>query len=269
MPLVDSEIKVFLTNGSIDCTDQTFIKNGNEQCITNIGYDLRAGSFAKDGKMRDSCEVNPGESVFVESVEIIRFDKDTIGRLSLKNSRIRMGFTMDAPTYQPGHETKIYFRLTNVSNEVLMLNANEQYATLIFEQLQKSPENPYNGTFQNEFSFKGLADYKSEYADQIKSLGDKIKDLHSLERSIYGNVITILTIFVAIFTILNVNISLAGAGFSGMVFLCFNVAVLGSVSFLALLLTELIQEKGCRHRILWFIPAICLIAVAVLICINF
>lgn len=264
MLLVDSEIKTFLLNSEIDGTAQTWIKNGREDCVTNIGYDLRAARFAKNKSMQESCELNPGESVFVESEEVVRFDNNTCGIVSLKNSRIRMGFTLDAPTYQPGHTTKIYFRLTNVSNDVLVLSAGERYAMLMFQQLEKAPEVPYQGAFEKEFSFKGLGDYKSQYAEQIKSIDGKIKDLKTLEKSIYGNVISLLSVFVAVFTLLNVNISLAQGSARRGVFLLFNLAVLGSISFLSLFMDALIHKEKTAPKWLWIFPILCFAAIFVL-----
>lgn len=263
MLLVDSEIRTFLTNGKIAGTElaeakQTAIAHGDEDCITNIGYDLRAARFAKNGKFfTDGCELNPGDSVFVESVEAIRFDNNTVGKLALKNSRIRMGFTMDAPTYQPGHTTKIYFRLTNVSNDVLSLVAGDKYAMLMFEQLNTAPDKPYNGPFEKEFSFNGLGAYKSKYADQIRTIDNKIEDLKSLEKNVYGNMLTILSIFVAIFSLLNVNISLTSQAASQISFLVFNLATLGAISLLALFLNALINKESKPSKLLWLVPGVC------------
>lgn len=79
MILVDKEIKVFLANGQIGNTDnQTAIFDGSYDCVTNIGYDLRARGFIK------------GESVFVESFETIHFDNSTCGIVNIKNSRLRL-----------------------------------------------------------------------------------------------------------------------------------------------------------------------------------
>lgn len=86
-----------------------------------------------------------------------------------------------------------------------------------------------------------------------------------MERSIYGNVITILTIFVTIFTLLNVNIELAKSTASAFTFLNFNLAILGGISFLSVFLSELFgRNKGKKH-FLWIIPLICFV---VLILIN-
>ena len=265
MLLVDSEIKTFVTNGKLGQTNQTSIIDGDASCITNIGYDLRADRFAREKKLVESCELQPGESSFVQSKEIISFDKDTVGKVVLKNSRIRMGLTLDAPVYQPGHKTRIFFRLTNVSNDAITLTSGEKYAMLMFEQLHKSPDVPYTGTFEGEFSFKGMADYQSEYADQIKSIDGKIKNLQDLEKSIYGNVITILSIFVAIFTLLNINIDLSNQNNDGAIFLVFNLATLGAISFLAVFLSFLLNKEAKPDKKLWFIPAICFLSILIII----
>lgn len=263
MLIVDHGIEVFLANGRIsapekDTSNQTAIYYGDSECVTNIGYDLRAENFARGSKMEETCELLPGESVFVASSEVIHFDSNTVGKIYLKNSRIRLGLTLDAPIYQPGHITAIYFRITNVSSDSITLSKGEKYAMLVFEQLSESPDHPYSGTFQKEFKFSGLGDYKSTYADQIKSLSGKIDDIKSVEKSIYGNVVTILTIFIAIFSILNINIELARTAASTVSFLAYNLTTIGSISFLAILMHELLSKSTDRNHKLWFIPIVCL-----------
>lgn len=81
------------------------------------------------------------------------------------------------------------------------------------------------GTFQAEFDFKGLGDYKSAYLEQIQSIQGKVKNIQDMEKGIYGNVITILTIFVTIFTILNMNIELAKTSATDPCVPDFNLAI--------------------------------------------
>ncbi len=257
--LVDKDIRNLLAYGHAEKELKIpYIEHGIEECITNIGYDLRADHFMRDNKVLTECLLEPGESVFVSSQEIIGFDDSMIGRVVLKNSRIRMGLTMDAPMYQPGHITPIYFRLTNISQNEIKLEQTEKYVTLIFEQLDVGPEKPYEGTFQKEFSFQGLADYKSKYIDQIQSINEQVKDLKSLEKNVYSNVITILTIFVAIFTILNVNISLIQQVTSGWHILAYNVIILGAIGFLIALMDEVLHREN-KKIYLWVVPIICLV----------
>ena len=264
MTLIDRDIRQLIVNGKMpDSEGQTAICGADESCVTNIGYDLRARGFAKDGKMLESCELNPGESAFVESKEIVGLDKFTIGRVVLKNSRLRMGFTMDAPTYQPGHKTRIYCRLTNITKNALQLNAGEKYVTIIFEQLDNAPEKPYAGTFKDEFDFRGLGDYQSAYISQIQSLDSKVKDLDALEKTIYGNVISVLAVFVAVFTLLNINITMAAASKTVFDFLIYNSSVVGCISALALLMNGMLNKKKA-HWSLWLIPITCLVILVVI-----
>lgn len=268
MILTDNDIRVFVENGrkpGVSDNKQTAIINGDDSCVTNIGYDIRAESFIFDGKEEREFELNPGETVFMKSVERIAFDNLTCGQIHTKNSRIRMGITSEAPLYQPGHITNIYVRLTNISDKVIELKAGEMYVMIAFEQLDRPPAKPYNGTFQNEDEYRKLAGYKSEYADQIKSIDGKIKDIQSIERTIYANVVTILTIFIAIFSIINVNVSLAEKSADKMLFLVMNFLVLGAVSLLAVLMDEIMNRETKHRHWLWLIPAV-FITAAVLIC---
>ncbi len=270
MVVVDTKIKDFLSNENPESesgdTIHTKIYDGNSDQIENIGYDLRTKRFYRNSNSSTECTLNPGESVFVESEETVYFGSKMTGIVSLRNSRIRMGLRLDSPRYQPCHKTRIYFRLTNISSDAIALKSGDEYAMLIFDQLEDEPSKGYDGTYQKEFSFKGLADYQSAYRDQIQSVEGKIKNLQEMERSIYGNVITILTIFVTIFTLLNVNIELAKSVTSAFTFLSFNLAILGGISFLSALMSELFGQNKEKKHFLWVIPVICFVA---LILINF
>lgn len=266
MILVDKEIKVFLANGQIGNTDnQTAIFEGSEDCVTNIGYDLRAKGFVKDGDLLTHYDLEPGESVFVESVETIHFDNSTCGIVNIKNSRLRLGLSAEAPVYQPGHRTKIYFRVTNLSDKTIVLSAGETYAYIMFEQLIRAPYKTYEGTFQNEFKYTGLANYESVYAEQHRAVKKKLTDLKELEKSIYGNVITIITVFIAVFSLLNINVTLAQNGKTAADFLMYNCSTLGAVSFLAVLLDELLHKTEKRSHWLWLVPIVCFAVVAAII----
>lgn len=136
---------------------------------------------------------------------------------------------------------------------------------LIFEQLDNDPDTPYSGAFQKEFSFMGLADYKSAYMEQIQSLDGKVSDIHDIEKRIYTTVITIMTVLIAVFTLLNVNTSLASSTASSIDFIKYNLVTLGAVSFLALLMDELINRQTSKNHKLWWIPAMCFFVVIALI----
>jgi len=272
MLLVDKDIITFCANGNISKVkpqnlkpkDQTSIFNSNTNCITNIGYDLRAFEFHTCDGTFDEFKLLPGASVFVSSNEIVHFDENTAGNIQIKNSRLRMGLSVESPMYQPGHTTTIYFRLTNLGGDTINLKSGDQYATLVFHQLHQPPQNPYNGAFQKEFNFKGLADYSSKYEEQINEIQSIEKDIKTTEKNIYGNVITILTIFIAIFSLINVNIELVAKASEPIMILFFNLSIVGAVSLFALFIHQLMYKKKDLY-LLWLVPIICFISIVLIV----
>lgn len=256
MILVDKDIRTFLQNGSLaDRKGQTAIAGGSPDNITNIGYDLTASGFIVGGSLVEETELSPGQSVMVESEETIFFDTSTCGTVHIKNSRLRMGLSLESPLYQPGHKTRIYFRLTNLSDSIVVLSRGNKYAVLVFEQLTAPPDKPYSGTFQRESQYTNLAGYTSDYERETKIFEKKKIDLAHLEKSMYGNVITILSIFIAIFSIINVNFSLVQSGASLSRFFSFNLSIVGGIGFLAALMEEIIHRDNHPRHLLWCIPA--------------
>ena len=223
--------------------------------VTNIGYDLSAEFFISDEEDREKrrhAALLPGESVFVGAKESIRLDlhKDLIARVSLKNSRLRQGLRLDAPIYQPGHHTRVFFRLTNVSGSRIDLAEGELYAMVVFDRLSSEPDHPYSGTFSGEFDFSGMGSYAGVYDRQIREIEQKTEDLKMMERSIYGNVLVIITVFVALFSFITTNFSLVTASATVKQFMVYNFLLLGCISFLVSLLGSFIgntrSNRPCR-----------------------
>lgn len=259
MILVDHEIKALAEQFD-------FLESYDERCVTNIGYDLRAKYFVIGEEQKTAAYLQPGESAFVAAVDVIAIPKDILCRVALKNSRMRQGFTIDSPVYQPGHKTRIFFRITNISANELRLSAGEKYAMLIFEQLHAVPEHPYDGAFSDELDYSGLGQYKDIYHKQIRELEKKTEDLKAAEHSIYANVLVILTIFVALFSFLTTNMSIFSGGLTVQRFLLCNSVLLGCVSFLVALLNGVIHPAEHKKTI-WFrwVPAVLCFAAAILI----
>lgn len=245
--------------------EKELIANFDASCLTNIGYDLRTEYFAVDQKETVSTILKPGDSVFVASKEAIRLPDDLLGRIYLKNSRIRQGLSLEAPVYQPGHFTKVFFRLRNVSGDEIELTAGQKYAMIVFEQLSGIPDEPYNGTFQSEIDFKGLADYTNIYRGQTKRLEEKAEDLKNMERSIYANVLVILTVFVALFSFLTTNIGLFSRESTSAEFALYNFITLGGISFLVAVLSSVIGTKKYAKVLVWIATAVFFIAAFVLL----
>ena len=130
--------------------------------VTNIAYDLTAESFSTvPYEEQSSVTLNPGDCVHVKSVEEIKLPEDMICWVQLRNSRIRQGLSLDAPIYQPGHHTKVFFRLINNSGQELTLKEGDGIASIILERLGGKVQKPYSGAFQNEFNYSGMSDYES------------------------------------------------------------------------------------------------------------
>lgn len=259
MVLVDREIKKLAESPG-------FLESYDERCVTNIGYDLRAKYFVIGEEQKKSAYLQPGESAFVAAVDVITVPKDLLCRVALKNSRMRQGFTIDSPVYQPGHKTRIFFRITNISGNELRLAEGEKYAMLIFEQLTSEPDHPYDGVFSDEIDYSGLGKYQDIYHKQIRELEKKTEDLKEAEHSIYANVLVILTIFVALFSFLTTNLSIFSEELSLQRFLLYNSVLLGCVSFLVALLNSVIHPAEYKKTswIRW-IPVILCFAAATLI----
>jgi deoxycytidine triphosphate deaminase len=135
---------------------ESFISPFSEEAVTAIAYDLGTESFAVEpGNEKTSYDLLPGESVFVKSKETIKFPNDIIGRVILRNSWIRQGLMLSAPVYYPGHHTRIFYRITNISKQSLKLDCEKGIASIMFEKLDGPVLKPYEGTFQGEFDFSG------------------------------------------------------------------------------------------------------------------
>lgn len=224
-----------------DWAEQGLLENYDPNCITNIGYDLRAEYFVSGDKKVPNVSLKHGESAFVATTENIRLPNDMLGRIVLKNSRLRQGLSMDAPVYQPGHHTKVFFRVTNVSGNEIDLQMGGKYVTILFETLSRPVEHPYAGTFSEEMDYSGLGKYKDLYQKEIREIEKKTENLKDMERSIYANVLVILTVFVALFSFLSTNISLLSANADEGRFLVYNFVMLGCISFLVALLNGVIS----------------------------
>lgn len=256
MVLVDRQIKERVDSSSL-------IESFSPDHLTNIGYDLRAKNFYVGKEPEESVTLQPHESAFIESVEIVTVPVDLIGRIVLKNSRIRQGLSLDAPVYQPGHKTRIYFRVTNFSADAITLYRGESYATILFEELTSTPEHPYEGAFRDEFNFRGLGDYKDIYKRQVREIEKKTDDLKSMESGIYANVLVILSVFVALFTLITTNVSLVASSATVEMYFIFNAILLGCISFLAALLKTFLSSR--RHNLAIWIPSVVCFVVALLL----
>lgn len=209
-----------------------------------VTYDLATRRFfiERYGET-ESYTLEPNASVFVDTEEIIKLPNNLAATVLLKNSRMRQGLSLDAPRYFPGHETRVFFRITNVSSNEIALDAQKPIAQIAFQQV--SPvENPYHGTFAQEFNFKGMGDYESSYSKELKRFSDKSDVLlHSLEKNVYANMLAIMAIFAAIFSLVNVNLIAFMSKVTDSIVIVANLATIGSFAFLAAAIGQALKPK--------------------------
>lgn len=241
-----------------DLISENVITNADESCITNIAYDLRTYKFYSGNSDKDECSLAPMESIFVGSTEQIHLRNDMIAKVYLRNKRIRQGLALDAPVYQPGHETRVFFRITNISDKNINLSNKDGLASIMFEKLPEEVEKPYGGKSQTEFNFRGIAGYADVLKDEIETIEKKKDEVKNIEKNMYGNVIALMTVFIGIFSLINVNVSQALSQTVDLkTLLVFNLSTAGSVSFMAALIhTFLSFEKSWKWVIMWIITAL-------------
>lgn len=253
--LSDSKIKALISDG--------VLANADENNIGPVSYDLRTDAFYTAEGKASSVELAPGDSVFVASKEIIRLKRDLTthtlaphdltARVLLRNSRIRQGLALDAPVYFPGHNTVVYFRVTNVSANVISLDTSKGIAQLAFDCVDGEVERPYAGSFSDEFDYRGLADYSDIYKADVHKVSSKIEEIQGIERRIYENVLALMAIFAAIFSLVNINIGAFANGLDGSMIVVVNLATIGSFAFLCALIAFVVKSGEKR---LWIAPAV-------------
>lgn len=251
MTMVDTDIRALVDSSVLYCKDST--TDELKSRIGAIAYDLRTLYYANSeaGHM-ENCILQPGESVFVACREIIDLPADILARISLRNSRIRQGFTLDAPVYQPGHHTRVFFRITNVSSSSVSLDQKSCFANLHFEKLEHAPKQPYSGVFQNEMNYSDMAEYRNAYRHEMQKVQGKVDEIKHLEKNIYTNIITLMSIFIALFSLINVNVDIAFAEkVEQMRIIVSNLVTVGSIAFLVSLIQLCTSRKG--RRALWII----------------
>lgn len=243
--------------------DKQIIQNGKnllepfvESQVTNIGYDLKTELFFLDAQTsKTEVDLEPGDTVFVRTVETIMLPENMAAAVQLRNSRIRQGLSLTAPVYQPGHKTKVFFRVTNDSKQKIHLDTQRGIAYLMFLQLDDRVEKPYHGAFQNERDFVGMGTYQAALSGEMTEIEKKVDTIKHIEKDIYGNVLSIMGIFIGIFSLINVNLSLVNGSATMETLLTFDCATVGAISVLIGLVNSILPE-GKNRRIFWWVAGI-------------
>lgn len=200
MILVDSEIRQL---------GDSVIVGFDEKNVGPISYDVSIDTIIANPKNVETYALQPGETVYIKTIEKIKVPEDMMIRVGQKNSKMRMLLSVDGPNYFPGHETFMYLRVHNMSSDIIQLDKDDSIAQIFFERLSKAPDIPYNkkkkASFNDEDEFRGYGNYKEEYERKIKKVNEAREKLDDTVSSIYTNIMTIMGVFVSIFSLIMVN----------------------------------------------------------------
>ena len=264
---------MFVADRNIKAAGEQLISPFSEERVGPISYDLLSKEFhtTKDGEIitQSGISLNPGESVFVSCEEQIDLPSDMAAIINARNSKIRQGLRLDAPIYYPGHKTRVFFRISNVSTDTIKFSKGEQYAAIYFIKVDGSVDKPYEGTFNNELNFSGMAEYRGAYQKTMQKFESQKDELKNIEKGIYANVLVLLTIFVALFSLININVGLVrDSTGAGTVFrmLVFNFGTVGSIAILIGFVQRMISSKPVNQHMLWIevgIGLACFVAASV------
>lgn len=159
---------------------------------------------------KKSYNLRSGETVYVKSDIELQMPVNCIGRIVERNSVMRIGLEVSGPCYQPGHKTKIFLRIHNIISKDVTLYKGQGIAQIMFEYLNVEPDKPYSqeesNSYQYEKDYMGVqGEWRSDWLGQLEKYNQKIEELDNTENRIYGNIITIMGVFLAMFSLLMFN----------------------------------------------------------------
>lgn len=267
MLLVDKQIKKLIENGEL------IIENYVADNLNGVSYDLTIDVIYGENLPELEYELEPGEVVFVKTMEKISIPHNILGRVAEKNSRMRQGLRVDAPYYQPGHTTNVFLRVQNISKDIIVLKKGIQIAQIMFEELCEEPDMPYDkqkgASFQGEQKYIGLGNYQKEYESQTKKVIENARtDIDRMSQTIYGNVLTIMGVLVAIFSLISINYQAFTQSQLTIPFiLVMNLSMALAVVLMLGVILLLINQAKSKGFLISYISVIIALIVANIVCV--
>ena len=262
MILVDREIK---QRGK-----DIVIEGYDENNVNSVSYDVTLECIITNDAEKESYILQPGETIFVRTKEMIHMPDDLMGRIGEKNSKMRLGIQVSGPHYFPGHKTYMFLRVSNISPNRIKIEKGDKIAQIFFEQLEEVPQMTYdlqeNASFNNEEKYRGFAGYQDEYERKILKIEQQKEELEEKESKMYANIMTIMGVFVAVFSMIMVNFTNVNAGITNLKFLIMLNLSLGIVVvlFVGLMLVFLNKAKS-KNFLVAYIILMLILVIALLI----
>ena len=203
MVLSDKSIK--------ELADKIFLSGYIAENVNPASYDVTIDEIILDEGNSKSHTLQPDEMVFIKTKEEIRMPDNLLGVIGEKNSVMRLGLWVSGPRYFPGHQTKMFLRVKNISAKDITISSGMKIAQLFFEEMKDVPDVTYDrqegASFNNEKEYRGLGNYKNIYKSRIEPIKKAENDLDNLQGKMYANILTLMGLFVSIFSLIMVNFS--------------------------------------------------------------
>lgn len=261
MVLVDKEIKAR--------SSEIFKKNYHERYVQPISYDIHIDEIISENGNVTAFNLQPHEVVMIRCQEEVHVPNDLIIRIENKNSIIRLGLTITAPVYHPGHTTPIYLRVENVSGNEITIDKDMSIAQMMFEKLFDVPEQTYNqktnASFNDEEQYRGLGKYSEVLEKKRHKIEKERENLENKEASIYANILTMMGIFVSIFSLITVNFSsINESNFNKDFILTMNLSLGIVITLFMGLILFFINKYKNKNAVYIFIGILCALIVLLL-----
>lgn len=270
MILVDKDIRKRISQDKLIVDDYA-----DGELLNCVSYDLTVSKIICNKESQAvNYQLQPGEFIFVKTEQKLNMPYDLLGVVTEKNSRMRQGLKVDAPRYHPGHSTYMFLRVQNISNDMINISKGMKIAQIMFETLSDKPDVPYNfqekSSFNDEDEYRGCGNYSEEYSREVKSLDASIKkaqeDIESVSHRIYSNVLALMGIIVAVFSLITINYNAATQQALNFKFL---IAMNLSLGFCIVLLMGLIFLfiNTKKNKALWivYLSVFILLAISVVV----
>ena len=257
--------------------DKLIDEGYNEKCVESISYRITINGIItkdEDGKKTTKSEytLRSLDTFYVKSNEHITLPNNMTARIVERNSMMRKGLFVSGPHYQPGHSTYIFLRVKNLTGEDFILKKSsdprEAIAQIEFEKLEKAVADPYgtrDNYYQDEDNFigevnEGLSKKVSRLVENTDKLAGDLEGLRNKQEKLYSEIITLMGIFVAIFSLIITNMSSLGQLVKSNIwsFMIINASLGLTISCLIVLLMAFIDKTKN-------IKIVCVIAIFFLI----
>ena len=252
--------------------ERKIVENYIEENAQTISYDLRIDYILSNDDRHDKLDyfsLAPGATVFIASMENIKVPEDMFFKVIERYSSIRRGIAFESPVYIPGHYTKVFTRITNISNDIIELHKNDSVVSVMFYQLAQKVGEPYKGTYQGEFDFKKAGIYHDVPAPNVvkvkNEIEEKVNSVKDIEKKIYDHIMIIMTVFIAAFSLVNLNINFLSSSKTLIDMLVYNLTFLGGLGILVTFISVIMEHVSTSVKVGLGVVSLALIAAALIL----